>query len=171
MLKRYRIIKPYFSDKIVEASSLKKGAKSCYKDIKSTNTISSEFAIKDIDTNEVYRYKINKIQLGGTVPDPIGVPVDDAPTAGPTMDEPVAAPIEPTIQAGNNDHEVAKLAIMVADLTTKIGKLERQISNCQQMISSVPNSGANVYDINASRLAAYRALQKPNQVDDSCSIM
>ena len=73
MNKRYQIIKPFISDKIYESSSMKKGSKKCYSEIKEANLDGvANFTIKDIDSNETFIFKIHHpyikskiIQKGG----------------------------------------------------------------------------------------------------------
>jgi hypothetical protein len=165
MHKRFQIIKPFLSDKIVEAATLKKGAKQCYKEIKASRVISSDFAIKDIDSKEIFRYKINKIQMGGAE-EPKVVPTIKA---EPDEEAPKLDIAPPT----STDHDVAKLAIMVADLMKKVTDLEKQVErqelhglHTQQQITAT-----NVYDANVERLKTLRAVQDAEKCDDSCSIM
>lgn len=170
MHKRYQIIKPFLSDKIVEASSLEKGAKQCYRDVKLFNAtknfsaIVPEFAIKDIDSNEIFRYKINIFQKGG------GEEVPTVPESVPTVPEsvPTAPDVEPTIPAEQvhvaDNNETTRLAILVAELTSKIGKIEKQLALLQHQTS--------VFQTNVDRLQTYGKLQKiDDRVDDGCAIM
>jgi len=166
MHKRFQIIKPFLSDKIIEAATLKKGAKQCYKEIKGSKVISSEFAIKDIDSKEIFRYKINNVQFGGAEE----VADGQQPVIAPTVE----AVEEPTTQSvgieANSD--VTKLAIMVVDLTNRVNELEKQIVNHHQHdLGAHQLAHTNVYDAQVEKLKAYRAVQDPNYADDGCSIM
>jgi hypothetical protein len=58
----YRLVKPYESNKVYEASSIMHGAGKCYKEIKKTNTITNEFSMIDINSNNIYEFKINPSQ-------------------------------------------------------------------------------------------------------------
>ncbi len=58
----YRLVKPYESNKVYEASSVMHGAGKCYKEIKNTNTNTNDFSILDINTNNIYEFKINPTQ-------------------------------------------------------------------------------------------------------------
>ena len=61
MNKRYQLIKPIISDKIYETSSLMKGAKKCYSEVKTAKIIGSKtFTMRDIDSQETYIFKIHK---------------------------------------------------------------------------------------------------------------
>lgn len=55
----YRLVKPYQSDKVYEASSIMHGAGKCHKELKKTNTNTNEFSIMDINSNNIYDFKIN----------------------------------------------------------------------------------------------------------------
>jgi hypothetical protein len=66
MNNRYQLIKPILSDIIHESSSILKGGNKCYKELKKMNKINvSEFEIRNIDTKQIYTFKINKL-IGGT---------------------------------------------------------------------------------------------------------
>lgn len=173
MHKRFQIIKPFLSDKIVEAATLKKGAKQCYKEVKASKVDSFEFAIKDIDSKEIFRYKINRTQIGGAE-DGIAVkaPEDDVETKAPE--------IEPTIKVPDvtTDHDIAKIAIMLAELVTKVTSLEKDIDviksqhlNMQHLAVQQQITATNVYDANVEKLKTLRTLQDAEKADDICSIM
>jgi hypothetical protein len=57
----YRLVKPYQSDKVYEASSIMHGAGKCHKELKKTNTNVDSFSIMDINSNNIYEFKINPI--------------------------------------------------------------------------------------------------------------
>jgi len=73
MNKRYQLIKPIISDKIYETSSLIKGAKKCYNEVKSAKIGGAKtFTVRDIDSQQTYIFKIhnpyipaNQLTLGG----------------------------------------------------------------------------------------------------------
>jgi hypothetical protein len=73
MNKRYQLIKPIISDKIYETSSLIKGAKKCYSEVKNAKISGAKtFTVRDIDSQETFIFKIhnpyspqNQIGLGG----------------------------------------------------------------------------------------------------------
>lgn len=60
MNNRYQLIKPIVSDKIYETSSLMKGAKKCYGEVKNSRISAQTFTIKNINSNEIYTFKIHK---------------------------------------------------------------------------------------------------------------
>ena len=74
MNKRYQLIKPIISDKIYETSSLIKGAKKCYSEVKNAKICGAKtFTVRDIDSQETFIFKIhnpyipqNQIALGGS---------------------------------------------------------------------------------------------------------
>ena len=55
----YRLVKPYQSDKVYESSSIMHGAGKCYKELKKTNSNTPEFSIMDINTNQIYDFKVS----------------------------------------------------------------------------------------------------------------
>lgn len=55
----YRLVKPYQSDKVYESTTLMHGAGKCYKEIKKTNTNTTDFSIMDINSNQIYDFKIS----------------------------------------------------------------------------------------------------------------
>jgi hypothetical protein len=66
--KRYQLIKPVVSHKIYETISLNKASKKCYSELKelmqsggnfSQESVTTSFSIRDIDSNEVFSYKIH----------------------------------------------------------------------------------------------------------------
>lgn len=66
--KRYQLIKPIVSHKIYETTSLNKASKKCYSELKglmqsggnfSQESVTTSFSIRDIDSNEVFSYKIH----------------------------------------------------------------------------------------------------------------
>lgn len=60
------MIYPYSHNKIYESSNLIKCAKQFYKQIKTNKETCSYFILKDIDSNQIYNFKINKnMQIGG----------------------------------------------------------------------------------------------------------
>lgn len=60
MNKRYQLIKPLISDKIYETSSMIRGAKKCYNEIKLAKIAGiNTFAIRDIDSRQTYEFKIH----------------------------------------------------------------------------------------------------------------
>ena len=69
MNNRYQLIKPFISDVIHESTTILKGGNKCYKELKKMGKLNvSEFEVKDIDTNQIYKFKINT-QTGGNKPD------------------------------------------------------------------------------------------------------
>ena len=67
MNSRYQLIKPILSDRIHESSSMLKGAKKCYKELKTFNAHNSEtFTIRDIDTNKSFVFKIHHTHIPET---------------------------------------------------------------------------------------------------------
>ena len=57
---RYQLIKPIMSDKLYDATSLMKGAKKCYNEVKQSRIENAEtFTIRNIDTKEIYTFKIH----------------------------------------------------------------------------------------------------------------
>ena len=72
MNKRFQLIKPVISDNIHEATSLLKGAKKCYNELKLSHATNyDEFSIYDIDSKQIHRFKIhcnNNNALQPTIP-------------------------------------------------------------------------------------------------------
>lgn len=58
----YRLIKPYQSNKVYEASTVMHGAGKCYKELKNTNVNCDSFSIMDINLNNVYTFNVNQTQ-------------------------------------------------------------------------------------------------------------
>lgn len=75
MLKKYKLVKPFISDKIhtidntnySNTQPVVKGAKKCYSELKQFNLPSNinTFTIKDIDSNQIFKFKINNSHIGG----------------------------------------------------------------------------------------------------------
>lgn len=55
----YRLIKPYQSDKVYESSSIMHGAGKCYKEIIKSNSNTPEFSIMEINSNQIYDFKVS----------------------------------------------------------------------------------------------------------------
>jgi len=55
----YRLVKPFQSDKVYESSSIMHGAGKCYKELKKTNSNTPEFSIMDINSNQIYEFKVS----------------------------------------------------------------------------------------------------------------
>lgn len=56
----YRLVKPYESNKVYEALTIKHGAGKCYKELKKSNIISDSFSIIDINSSLIYDFNIKK---------------------------------------------------------------------------------------------------------------
>lgn len=56
----YRLIKPYQSNKVYESTSIMHGAGKCYKELKNKNISCNSFSIIDINSNNIYDFKLNK---------------------------------------------------------------------------------------------------------------
>lgn len=56
----YRLIKPYQSDKVYEASTTMHGAGKCYHELKKNNVNCSSFTIMNLDDNSMYDFKIHE---------------------------------------------------------------------------------------------------------------
>jgi hypothetical protein len=56
----YRLIKPYQSDKVYEASTTLHGAGKCYRELKKNNVNCDSFTIMNLDDNSMYDFKINE---------------------------------------------------------------------------------------------------------------
>jgi hypothetical protein len=82
MNKRYRLIKPFLSDKIYETKSLTKATKKCYNEIKLANiTGITNFSIMDIDSKQIFAGKIKDqyvLRGGEGGPDEQGIDTKDA---------------------------------------------------------------------------------------------
>lgn len=63
--RRYQLIEPYVGQKVYESSSLKKGAKKCYDELKISGKKTSHFTIMDIESYQKYTFGIGSIG-GGT---------------------------------------------------------------------------------------------------------
>ena len=59
MNKQYKIISPNINDKIFEASTMIKGAKRCYDEIKNSHIHANSFTIKDMSSNETFTFAIH----------------------------------------------------------------------------------------------------------------
>jgi hypothetical protein len=105
----YRLVKPYESNKVYEASSIMHGAGKCYKEIKKTNTITNDFSILDINTNNIYEFKINPTQqmLLKKNPDEL---------------------LNKNIQNGGNKIDLENLQKQINELNTKVKELEIKMS-------------------------------------------
>ena len=55
----YRLIKPYQSDKVYEASTTMHGAGKCYHELKKNNVNCESFTIMNLDDKSMYDFKIN----------------------------------------------------------------------------------------------------------------
>ena len=106
----YRLVKPYESNKVYEASSVMHGAGKCYKEIKKTNTIANEFSIMDVNSNNIYEFKINPTQQMLLKKNP---------------DELLNNHNE---QNGGNKMDIEKLQKQINELNIKIKELEIKIS-------------------------------------------
>lgn len=56
----YRLIKPYQSDKVYEASTTIHGAGKCYNELKKNNVNCNSFTIMNLDDNSMYDFKIHE---------------------------------------------------------------------------------------------------------------
>jgi hypothetical protein len=56
----YRLIKPYQSDKVYEATTTMHGAGKCYQELKKNNVNCSSFTIMNLDDNSMYDFKIHE---------------------------------------------------------------------------------------------------------------
>lgn len=72
---KYQLIHPVVGTRAYQTTSLKKGARKCYEELKSLNNINtSQFTILNIDTYKIYKFQIdatniNKTQYGGNSKD------------------------------------------------------------------------------------------------------
>jgi hypothetical protein len=103
----YRLVKPYQSDKVYESSSIMHGAGKCYKELKKTNSNTPEFSIMDINTNQIYDFKVS--------PSPKMI-------LHKNPDE--LLPTQQTQEGGNDIHYIKELKNKIIDLTSRIEKLE-----------------------------------------------
>jgi hypothetical protein len=68
----YRLIKPYDSNLLHTSSTMMGGASKCYKELKKTSPIATNFSIMHMKTNQIYDFDINNInqnvnQTGGNI--------------------------------------------------------------------------------------------------------
>jgi len=105
----YRLVKPYDSTKVYEATSIMHGAGKCYKEIKKTNIITNEFSVIDINSNNIYEFKINPSQQMLLKKNP---------------DELLAN----NIQNGGDKLDLEKIQKQINELNTKVKELEIKIS-------------------------------------------
>jgi hypothetical protein len=56
----YRIIKPYQSDKVYEATTTLHGANKCYNELKKNNVNCDSFTIMNLNDNSIFDFKINQ---------------------------------------------------------------------------------------------------------------
>lgn len=54
----YRLVKPYQSNKVYEASTVMHGAGKCYRELKKSNVVCNSFSIMDINLNSIYDFNI-----------------------------------------------------------------------------------------------------------------
>lgn len=163
-IRRYQIVVPYTSDKIYEASSLKKGAKKCYREFKmnvARYPNSKSFTIMDIDNLNTYQFALNKYQIGGDGEDNVQNEENqnDHPVENLERVEDQAEHQEKT-QIDRIEHKLDRLLKI---LDTK----EHKFDNFEQM----PQVG-DVYEANMRRLNTIHTLQKdeiPN--NDMCQLM
>lgn len=101
----YRLVKPYQSDKVYESSSIMHGAGKCYKELKKTKSNTLEFSIMDVNTNQLYDFKVS--------PSPKMI-------LHKNPDE--LLPTQQTQEGGNN--YINELKNKIKDLTLRIEKLE-----------------------------------------------
>lgn len=142
---RFQLIEPFVSNKVYETSNMLKGAKRCYKELKSSGLHMSkinEFVIRDIDhPNQSYRFKINKHQhqhggshqYGGFNDNiPITVEIEN-PNQNPNPNPNHKTLYEPTHQPTheqNQDHEDKSYQNVIKemeDLKKRIEEIEKQI--------------------------------------------
>ena len=55
----YRLVKPYQSNKVHEASTFMHGANKCYKELKKNNVQCEMFTIMNINDNSLYDFNMN----------------------------------------------------------------------------------------------------------------
>lgn len=155
--KRYQLVYPYDGKKVYETSSLNKGAKRCYEELKKTShyQAADKFTIMDIDNFKKYEFAIKKPvhQMGGNNNQHIGGDTNEvaAPLVPPTLPPPIeenaeAPPAdEPTGGDGTNEAQAVVAAndvnnIAIAQSNTEINnrlsvldmKLEKIISMFEQ---------------------------------------
>lgn len=104
----YRLVKPYESNKVYEASSIMHGAGKCYKEIKKTNTITNDFSMIDINSNNIYEFKINPTQQMLLKKDPNELLNNN--------------------QDGGNKIDLEKIQKQINELNIKVKELEIKIS-------------------------------------------
>jgi len=56
----YRLVKPYQSKKVYEASTFMHGANKCYKELKKNNVNCDSFTIMNMNDNSLYNFNMNK---------------------------------------------------------------------------------------------------------------
>jgi hypothetical protein len=149
MNSRYQLVKPILSDKIYEASSVNKGGKKCYKELKSSHIINaSTFTIKNIDTSHTFTFKINK-------------------------------PYEPSLNVqGGGDIQVVEPQFDVKEavlrLEQRMEKLESALNGTNPVSHHTVKHDDNIYETNSRRLQAYtnmsKSIQKDENNDDACII-
>jgi hypothetical protein len=66
---KYQLIHPVVGTRVYQTTSLKKGAKKCYEELKSLNNIdAAQFSVLNVDTYETYHFQIDdshKLSGGG----------------------------------------------------------------------------------------------------------
>lgn len=131
MNKRYHLVKPILSDKIYEASTLSRGAKKCFNELKqSGNSNASVFVIRDIDTQQTYIYGINKHILTGGA-DERNVDVDQITYL------PENVTVDPTVQhiAQANIPVENSTVIRLMEIENKLYKLVERVENLERFDS------------------------------------
>lgn len=121
MNKRYQLIKPILSEKIYESSSMLKGAKKCYKEVKNYKIPNADsFTIRDIDTNKTFVFKIHHpyipSQLGGELKN------------GQEGQQVKEGDLETLVQP-QNDEKIAKIEENIKNLESRIGIVENTVVN------------------------------------------
>jgi hypothetical protein len=114
---RFQLISPIVGDKIYQTSSIKRGAKKCFEELKGCGKNDfNEFTIMNLDNFETYKFGINNksSQLGGD----------------PTKAQ--QASKEPAVQL--EDDKIPKLEKAIVSLNDKISLLQQQIDELSSSI-------------------------------------
>jgi hypothetical protein len=65
---KYQLIHPIVGTRVYQTTSLKRGAKKCYEELKSLNNINSpSFTVLNVDTYETFKFRIDSTKVNGAL--------------------------------------------------------------------------------------------------------
>lgn len=166
MNKRYQLIKPFLSDKIYETSTLNKGAKKCYNEVKSSKIIgATEFSVRDIDSYEIFKFKIHHpyfpMQSGGNPEQKQEQQIEGV----------AEIPLANDDKLKNMDDRITRLEqyLGIGQLTaTTILPMNSQINT----YNPIPINNQHIYQSNLDSLKTYKMIKNvEHDNDEACIIL